>query len=42
MDNTLSMTETIGIFALADEILIQILEWMRIGDIMACSLVSLL
>src|SRR5258706_15191166 len=40
MDNNLSMTETTGIFALADEILIQILELMRIRDIVACSLVS--
>jgi hypothetical protein len=42
MDNNRLMTETTGIFALADEILIQILESMRVQDIMACSLVSLL
>lgn len=42
MDNIRSTTKTIGIFVLADEILIQILEWMRVRDIMACSLVSLL
>lgn len=41
MDNDPSTTETTGIFALADEILIQILELMCIQDIMTCSLVSL-
>jgi len=42
MDNNGSTAETTGIFALADEILIHILESMRVQDIMACSLVSLL
>jgi len=42
MDSNRPTTETTGIFALADEILIQILESMRVRDILACSLVSLL
>ena len=41
MDNTRSTTE-IGFFALADEILIQILESLRVRDILACSSVSLI
>lgn len=41
MDYTRSTTET-GLFALADEILIQVLESMRVRDILTCSLVSLI
>ena len=41
MDSTRSTTDT-GLFVLADEILIQILESMRVRDILACSLVRLI
>jgi hypothetical protein len=41
MDNTRSTTAT-GLFVLADEILINILELLRVQDILACSLVSLI
>ena len=41
MDYTRSTTET-GLFVLADEILIQVLESIRVRDILTCSLVSLI
>jgi hypothetical protein len=39
--NTRSTTET-GLFALADESILNILEFLRVQDILACSLVSLI